>query len=455
MLQSKSTSGSVISNGNSNSNNNNNGNNYDIQATMGNSVRGMVDQMSSSSSSYSFGKSSGSSVMEESGERIPLSGTSSPAGPPMILFHYPKSADIANTDSAVKSPLPFNPASAPSSSLPSMPYLRRYSSLISGVNGVSKSVQQLPQLSQQQQQVQAQVQQQQQQEQLQRQQLDSKFYPAFFPPSTIGQLANGMDFARSSDITRVTNVAGTNYSPLGGNAYITADSDYPSSSAMQSGQFYWPIVGPGSSSSGTSSMSDGNSPVAGIPLAKYSRVNGNNNPLQSPMDSPHAALAASSMSLDGSDVWNKESIVDPVIHRDMSDHTFNSLTSKASIYNGNNNNNNNKMQHNSVKSHHEPSHLEPHTSSTSSVAKIRSPSFLQGVMLPPRISAVTHLRDSNSSGRDTNSAVIALSLGLLITVMLIAIVVLRMRTIKRRISRRGGRSSLTHDADYLINGMYL
>ena len=57
--------------------------------------------------------------------------------------------------------------------------------------------------------------------------------------------------------------------------------------------------------------------------------------------------------------------------------------------------------------------------------------------------------------QDTNSAVIALVLGLFITIMLIVIVGFRMRSIKKRIQRRGGRTSLAHDADYLVNGMYL
>lgn len=66
--------------------------------------------------------------------------------------------------------------------------------------------------------------------------------------------------------------------------------------------------------------------------------------------------------------------------------------------------------------------------------------------------AVTHL-SSSQSGRDTNSAVIALVLGVGISAMLIALVGCRMKFIKRRIARRG--RNLAHDADYLVNGMYL
>lgn len=72
----------------------------------------------------------------------------------------------------------------------------------------------------------------------------------------------------------------------------------------------------------------------------------------------------------------------------------------------------------------------------------------------PEAIAVTHLRDSGSSGRDTNSAVIALTLGICITIMLVVLVGCRMKSIHRKIARRGGRS-LAHDADYLVNGMYL
>uniref|UniRef100_T1KUI5 MANSC domain-containing protein n=1 Tax=Tetranychus urticae TaxID=32264 RepID=T1KUI5_TETUR len=66
--------------------------------------------------------------------------------------------------------------------------------------------------------------------------------------------------------------------------------------------------------------------------------------------------------------------------------------------------------------------------------------------------AVTHL-SSSQSGRDTNSAVIALVLGVGITAMLVTLVGCRMKYIKRRIARRG--RNLAHDADYLVNGMYL
>lgn len=61
--------------------------------------------------------------------------------------------------------------------------------------------------------------------------------------------------------------------------------------------------------------------------------------------------------------------------------------------------------------------------------------------------------NSRQPGRDTNSAVIALVLGLMITGMLVALVMYRMKYIRRKIARRG--RNLAHDADYLVNGMYL
>lgn len=56
--------------------------------------------------------------------------------------------------------------------------------------------------------------------------------------------------------------------------------------------------------------------------------------------------------------------------------------------------------------------------------------------------------------QDNNSAVIALVLGLFITILLIVIVGYRMSSIKKRIQLRGGRT-LAHDSDYLVNGLYL
>lgn len=75
-------------------------------------------------------------------------------------------------------------------------------------------------------------------------------------------------------------------------------------------------------------------------------------------------------------------------------------------------------------------------------------------MKSPSIVAISYMHDTSpQNGRDTNSAVIALTLGLFITTILIVIVGCRMKSFKKRIARRG--RSLAHDSDYLVNGMYL
>jgi hypothetical protein len=78
----------------------------------------------------------------------------------------------------------------------------------------------------------------------------------------------------------------------------------------------------------------------------------------------------------------------------------------------------------------------------------------KGYVKSPNIVAVSYMHDSSQqSGRETNSAVIALSLGLLVTALLVVLVGCRMKSFKRKIARRG--RTLAHDADYLVNGMYL
>ncbi|CAN7999642.1 unnamed protein product [Ixodes hexagonus] len=57
--------------------------------------------------------------------------------------------------------------------------------------------------------------------------------------------------------------------------------------------------------------------------------------------------------------------------------------------------------------------------------------------------------------QESGSAVLALTLGLCITGLLLVLVGCRLRLARHRLARRGGRSSLAHDADYLVNGMYL
>ncbi|XP_075723635.1 uncharacterized protein LOC119168218 isoform X2 [Rhipicephalus microplus] len=62
---------------------------------------------------------------------------------------------------------------------------------------------------------------------------------------------------------------------------------------------------------------------------------------------------------------------------------------------------------------------------------------------------------SRGTEPESGSAVLALTLGLCITGLLLVLVGCRLRLARHRLARRGGRSSLAHDADYLVNGMYL
>lgn len=54
---------------------------------------------------------------------------------------------------------------------------------------------------------------------------------------------------------------------------------------------------------------------------------------------------------------------------------------------------------------------------------------------------------------DAQGPIVALSLGLAITLMLLIFVGCRLRTVKKRIRR--GKALHSNEADYLINGMYL
>lgn len=70
------------------------------------------------------------------------------------------------------------------------------------------------------------------------------------------------------------------------------------------------------------------------------------------------------------------------------------------------------------------------------------------------VMAMSVLHDvANQNGRETNSAVIALTLGLFITLILVFLVGCRMKAFEKRLARRG--RSLAHDSDYLVNGMHL
>lgn len=62
--------------------------------------------------------------------------------------------------------------------------------------------------------------------------------------------------------------------------------------------------------------------------------------------------------------------------------------------------------------------------------------------------------DGDKSPQSSGAAVLALTLGLSVTGLLLVLVGCRLRRVRRRMMRRG-RSPYAHDADYLVNGMYL
>ncbi|XP_075225619.1 uncharacterized protein LOC142326790 isoform X2 [Lycorma delicatula] len=57
-------------------------------------------------------------------------------------------------------------------------------------------------------------------------------------------------------------------------------------------------------------------------------------------------------------------------------------------------------------------------------------------------------------GGSPSGAILSLTLGMCVTSVMIVLVGCRMRTVRRRM-RRGGKSAYAHDADFLVNGMYL
>ncbi|KAL7638193.1 UNVERIFIED_CONTAM: hypothetical protein RMT77_011818 [Armadillidium vulgare] len=65
-------------------------------------------------------------------------------------------------------------------------------------------------------------------------------------------------------------------------------------------------------------------------------------------------------------------------------------------------------------------------------------------------------REEEDQKSQTSGAILALSLGMIITALLIVLVGCKIRKVKKRVRRRKGlRSPLEHDVDYLVNGMYL
>ncbi|XP_014251389.1 uncharacterized protein LOC106667758 [Cimex lectularius] len=66
----------------------------------------------------------------------------------------------------------------------------------------------------------------------------------------------------------------------------------------------------------------------------------------------------------------------------------------------------------------------------------------------------TLLDEQEGHSTNPSGAILSLAMGLCITAIMIILVGCRMRVVRRRM-RRGGKSSYAHDADFLVNGMYL
>ncbi|KAF7487606.1 hypothetical protein SSS_08672 [Sarcoptes scabiei] len=157
-------------------------------------------------------------------------------------------------------------------------------------------------------------------------------------------------------------------------------------------------------------------------------------------DVHHESL--SSRNVSNSKIFSMESV------RDIENNPIINNRDDKNINADQNNNNNNYNNSSDVKNVKNGKKISPQYSHIIYNEKIS--------LQTPSLVAISYMHDNvaqSGNGRETNSAVIALTLGLLITSLLIAIVVYRMKSLKKRIARRG--RSLVHDVDYLINGMYL
>ncbi|XP_011194800.1 uncharacterized protein LOC105220090 isoform X3 [Zeugodacus cucurbitae] len=64
-------------------------------------------------------------------------------------------------------------------------------------------------------------------------------------------------------------------------------------------------------------------------------------------------------------------------------------------------------------------------------------------------------RDHDGQSERPGGAMLSLTLGLLVTAALAILIGCRMRTVSRRTRRMGGKTPYSHEADFLVNGMYL
>ncbi|GIY89640.1 hypothetical protein CDAR_566501 [Caerostris darwini] len=81
------------------------------------------------------------------------------------------------------------------------------------------------------------------------------------------------------------------------------------------------------------------------------------------------------------------------------------------------------------------------------------PKSIQKTVLDFKMSVTELHQASRTHSQETNSAILALVMGLTIFALLFVFLGCRIKTIKKRMSRKG--RALAHDADYLVNGMYL
>ncbi|KAG8239322.1 hypothetical protein J437_LFUL019008 [Ladona fulva] len=92
--------------------------------------------------------------------------------------------------------------------------------------------------------------------------------------------------------------------------------------------------------------------------------------------------------------------------------------------------------------------------------KVMSPQHVLPVHSSVKHEAATQNNEGSNDVPDGESgrpkgAILSLTLGMGITAIMIALMAWRIRVIKRRLRRVGGKSPYAHDADYLVNGMYL
>lgn len=78
---------------------------------------------------------------------------------------------------------------------------------------------------------------------------------------------------------------------------------------------------------------------------------------------------------------------------------------------------------------------------------------IQRTVLDFKMSVAELYQSTTTHTHEANSAILALVLGVTVSFFLVILLACRLKTLRRRMSRKG--RGLTHDADYLVNGMYL